>query len=75
MQLFDAESGELVRTFLEQCTGDMKAAVFSHDSKFVAALNDNEKGVTVWNVATGEKRWTFSNDMNFFNFPCSSAAL
>src|SRR5262249_31798655 len=69
LQLFNAESGELVRTLLEQRTGDLKSATFSPDGRFVAGVDHTVRSLGVWDVRTGKKVWTFPTDFNFFNYP------
>jgi WD40 repeat protein len=69
LQLFDAESGQLVRTFLEQRSGDMRAAVFSPDGKFVTGVDHTERALGVWEVESGKKKWTFPNSRAWGNFP------
>lgn len=69
LQLFNAETGELVRTFLEQRSGDLKSAVISPDGKYVSGVDHNEREMALWEVETGKRVGTFTNQRNFFNYP------
>jgi WD40 repeat protein len=59
LQLFDAETGKVVRTLIEQRSGDLKSALFSPDGRFVTGVNHNERGLSVWDRKTGERKWEF----------------
>jgi WD40 repeat protein len=69
LQLFDAETGVVLKTIHEQRSGDMKGAHFSPDGQLVVAVNHEEHGISVWEVASGQKRWTFADGQEFFNYP------
>lgn len=69
LQLFNAESGDLVRTLHEQRSGDPKSAVFSPDGKFVTGVDHTVRSMSVWDVQSGKRVWTLPNGRNYFNYP------
>lgn len=57
LQLFDAKTGEVQRTLLEQRFGTKP--IFSPDGTLVAAGDHTVESVCVWNVANGKKVASF----------------
>src|SRR5262249_7250402 len=69
LQIFDADSGKLIHTLLEQRFGDLKGTVFSLDGKYVASKDHGARAMAVWDVQTGKRVWTFANNQSWNNFP------
>ncbi len=69
LKLWDAESGELLRTFIQKDAGEMvpMAPQFSADGQYVATGIANEmRGIMIWETATGAlvKHITHDADVN-----------